>query len=86
MGSRITVNGAPRIRAQVQGTDEIVRVAIIRNGATALSLDHPGDSASTDWVDEAFGRSEGEVYYYLRVQQKNRQMAWANPIWACKET
>jgi len=69
----------------VRGTDEIVRVAIIRNAATVRALDHPGDTASIDWMDEDFGREEVEVYYYLRVQQKNLQMAWASPSWVRKE-
>jgi len=69
----------------VRGTDEVVRVAIIRNGAAVRALDHPGDTASIDWVDEDFDRDEGEVYYYLRVQQKNLQMAWASLIWVRKE-
>ena len=55
------------------------------NGATVRALDHPGDTASIDWMDEDFDRNEGEVYYYLRVQQKNLQMAWAGAIWVHKE-
>jgi len=70
----------------VRGSDEIVRVAIIRNDATVRALDHPGDTASIDWVDEDFGLDEGRVYYYLRVQQKNLQIAWASPIWVRKES
>ena len=69
----------------MRGTDEIVRAAIIRNGAAVRALDHAGDVASIDWVDEDFSRDEGGVYYYLRVQQKNLQMAWASPIWVRKE-
>ena len=69
----------------MRGSDEIVRVAIIRNDATVRALDHPGDTASIDWVDEDFGREEVEVYYYLPVQQKSLQMAWASPIWVRKE-
>ena len=69
----------------MRGGDEIVRAAIIRNDATVRALDHPGDVASIDWVDEDFGRGQGEVYYYLPVQQKSLQMAWAGPIWVHKE-
>ena len=69
----------------MRGTDEIVRVANIRAGANLRALDHPGDTASIDWLNEDFGREQGEVYYYLRVQQKNLQMAWASPIWVRKE-
>ncbi|HUV93466.1 MAG TPA: hypothetical protein VMX14_01375 [Anaerolineae bacterium] len=69
----------------VRGSDEIVRVAIIRNGATVRALDHPDDVPSIDRVDEDFGREEGEVYCYLPVQQKNLHMAWAGPIWVRKE-
>jgi hypothetical protein len=69
----------------VRGTDEIVHVTIIKNGATVRALDHPGDTASIDWMDGDFDRDEGEGYYYLRVQKKNLQMAWAGPIWVHKE-
>ena len=69
----------------MRGSDEIVRVAVIRNDATVHALDHPGDTASIDWMDEDFDRDEGEVYCYVPVQQKNLQMAWASPIWVRKE-
>ena len=51
------------------------RSPVTRNGATLRALDHPGDTASIDWVDEDFNRDEGGVHYYLRVQQKNLQIA-----------
>ena len=36
-----------------------------------------------EWIDDSAGTSDGRErdYYYVRVRQKNDQMAWSSPIW-----
>jgi hypothetical protein len=87
MGEAIAIDGAPRIAVDIQGTDRIEEVVIIRDGAVLHSI-HPGaPKVKFEYVDRAFG---GKSYYYVRVIQAdldehgNRSRAWSSPIWVTK--
>lgn len=78
------------ITGYVAGTDIIEEITIIRNGTplhtirpNATEIDFIFDD--TELLSKIALKSPDErppfVYYYVRVVQKNRQMAWASPIW-----
>jgi len=61
------------------GTSNIERIDIIRNGIT-LSRREPGTlDCEVYYVDEE--PLECPVYYYVKVVQKDGEMAWSSPIW-----
>jgi hypothetical protein len=66
----------------VLGTGSIDQVDIIRNGEV-VHTERPGKAeARFRWEDPAPVRGRDKPsYYYVRVQQKDGQMAWASPIW-----
>ena len=72
----------------VQGTDKIEEVVLVRDGTVLHSLQPGTPNAKFDYVDEAFGRNS---YYYVRVIQSdkdehgNRSHAWSSPIWVKKK-
>jgi hypothetical protein len=74
----------------VAGTAPLEKVEIIRNGAVIKtfkpdeeSFDFTYDDMDelTDVVLPPVGESKPFVYYYLRVTQSDKHMAWSSPIW-----
>ncbi len=79
----------------VAGTGPLEAVELIRNGEVLASLDFGEDNLldfTYDDMDplgqvaiEGRGKDPEEVrsfvFYYLRVTQKDEQMAWSSPIW-----
>ncbi|MFH1920722.1 MAG: CehA/McbA family metallohydrolase [Planctomycetota bacterium] len=84
MGEEMETAGQPEISIDIQGTDTISEVTIIRNGSALHSLNPAANRAKTQFVDRSF---EGDSYYYLRVTQVdtdehgNASRAWSSPIW-----
>jgi hypothetical protein len=88
MGEEIEVEGKPRIVAEVQGTDKIEEVVVVRDGSVIHTLRPGTPEAKLDFVDDAF---PGNSYYYVRVIQSdkdehaNASHAWSSPIWVKKK-
>jgi hypothetical protein len=84
MGEEIEIPGKPRIVADVKGTDTIVEVVIVRDGAVIHALNPKAQRVRLEYVDSAFA---GNSCYYLRVIQAdkdehgNPSYAWSSPIW-----
>ncbi|MGI6206646.1 MAG: DUF3604 domain-containing protein [Anaerolineae bacterium] len=93
---RVDVNGAPmgseieadevRVAAHVVGTVPDYEVDIIRNGSVVHSESARGYEHRLEWDDrDPTGGREGNAepvsYYYVRVRQPDRQMAWSSPVW-----
>jgi hypothetical protein len=84
IGEEIGAAGRPKIDVDVQGTDRIGEVAIVRDGAVIHSLSPATARVKFTYVDKSF---RGNSYYYVRVTQVdkdkhgNRSRAWSSPIW-----
>jgi hypothetical protein len=73
----------PRLDVVALGTGPVDRVDVIRNGEVTHS-ERPGantEEVRFNWADPAPPRGEKPSYYYVRVVQKDGQMAWGSPIW-----
>lgn len=88
MGEEIATADNPKIEVEIQGTDAVAEVEIVRDGAVLHSR-HPGTrQVKFSYVDESFHERS---YYYLRVTQVdtdehgNASRAWSSPIWVKKE-
>ncbi len=95
MGSDIPVDLAgvgPRVLTmRVAGTHQVERVEILRNNEVVFSLRPDAEDWGGEWTDETslasvaldptFPDDRRFVFYYLRVYQRNRQLAWSSPIW-----
>jgi len=77
----------PRLDVVVLGTGPIEQVAVIRNGKEVHAVKPDKESAEVrfGWEDPAPVKGDKPSYYYVRVLQKDGQMAWASPIWATVE-
>jgi Protein of unknown function (DUF3604) len=67
--------------AAAHGTDALKELTIVRNGKPAMveHLDGEHDFTLT-WRDSS-PRDDRAVYYYLRVTQRDGEMAWSSPVW-----
>jgi len=67
-----------RIQVRVEGTSDIDHIAIIRNGSEWKNFRGSGPAAN---IDETDRDAPAKVYYYVRVVQKNEDLAWSSPVW-----
>jgi hypothetical protein len=82
MGDEVRTN-QPHLDIHVVGTGPIANVDVLRDGEVRHS-ERPGGDATElvfRWEDPAPAIERPTSYYYVRMIQKNGQMAWSSPIW-----
>lgn len=67
------------IKAKVLGTDVIERVDVIKNNKIVYTTSSEQAELEFQYVDQ--DQAPGESYYYIRVAQKDGEMAWGSPVW-----
>jgi hypothetical protein len=78
MGDEFKLAKAEPIHVKVLGTESLAEVDIIKDG-NVIYASRPGKSqAEFEFLDQS--DVAGHHYYYVRVQQANRLMAWASPF------
>ena len=80
MGDIFTAGRGLKLRARIHGTDVITRIDLIRNNAVIYS---PATSGTKDVEFEYVDMSPaaGTNWYYVRVAQMDRNLAWSSPVW-----
>lgn len=78
-GDIFSASGAPRIVLKVKGTGPIEKLDLVKNNRFILSKS-PG-TAEFDLTYQDAETQPGESYYYVRIIQKDGQLAWSSPIW-----
>jgi len=84
MGSeiRIAVPDEPRrLEAEVHGTAPLTEVSIMRNSEFLKTWSPDDWDFLVSWTDDSALSERGWDYYYLRVKQKDEEMAWSSPVW-----
>lgn len=90
MGQEFSATGeearAPRtIVVKAAGTADIVRAVIVRNGQDVHTCEGAGQVLEFEWQDDAplgdVVTDDGWVYYYVRLTQRDGNMAWSSPVW-----
>ena len=64
---------------KVIGTSRLETVEIIKDGKFVYVTHPQGNSADFSYVDQ--NPEKRESWYYVRVMQADRQMAWSSPMW-----
>jgi hypothetical protein len=75
--------GKPRMDVVVLGTGPVERVDVVRD-REVVQTERPGKDAEEvrfQWEDPTPREGENASYYYVRVLQKDQQLAWSSPIW-----
>jgi len=95
MGEEIDINrqnlkefSNRKIRIKTAGTYEINRVVVVRNGREVYEKKVGAMETEIEWIDkEPLERVVGKdifykgIYYYVKIYQDDRNMAWSSPIW-----
>lgn len=82
MGDEFKSTGAPQLKIKIVGTGDLARVEILRDSKVVDIVDTillKGRECDHEWTDPK--PAEGTHYYYVRVQQKNGEIAWTSPMW-----
>ena len=82
MGEEAEINGPPRFRIHVEGTDKLGEVEIVKNNQMVYTQSPGVKVADFEYRDNEIPGEEAS-FYYVRVRQLDRdqQVAWSSPIW-----
>jgi hypothetical protein len=75
--------GQPKLDVVVLGTNLLDRVEVLRDGAVVHTERPAAPTAEVrfSWQDPNPRRGEKASPYYVRVAQRDGQMAWGSPLW-----
>ena len=79
MGEIFESNTPVHIKANIIGTGEIQQIDVIKNNAIVCTYNPNQIKYNFEYVDAE--TKNGESYYYLRIIQKDGEMAWGSPVW-----
>ena len=79
MGDDFTAAQKQKIRVKAHGTGAIGVIHLIRDAKYIYQVAPNKAEADFDYMDADAG--PGEHWYYVRVEQKNGELAWSSPIW-----
>lgn len=74
------LNTARKFKILAAGTGIIEKVEIIRQGKIVYCERGKGEQIEFSWEDNSF-IEQGWAYYYIRITQKDKAMAWSSPVW-----
>jgi hypothetical protein len=69
----------PEISATIIGTGPLDKVVIVRDNQYIYAQEPQGDRFELRYRESSL--APGRHYYYVRMQQKDKHMAWSSPIW-----
>ena len=79
MGEEFTASSLPPLKIRVIGTSDVASVEIIKNEEVIFTTTPNQQDVELTFVDQ--DATAGISYYYVRVVQDDRQIAWSSPIW-----
>jgi hypothetical protein len=80
MGDIFKCNGPPKIQVKVVGTGKLADVILIKDDQVVYST-QPTDNDATFEFTDMQAKAGHESYYYVRVVQADRRVAWSSPMW-----
>jgi hypothetical protein len=79
MGDEFTTTKRPSLQITVRGTAPLAKVHVVRNNRYVYSTEPKKLEASLIYTD--MDAKEGTIYYYVRVEQEDGNLAWGSPMW-----
>ena len=79
MGDSFEAATSPALHVKVLGTSAIESIDVIKDGKFVFQSRPGAEGVEFDYTDTAV--ATGQSWYYVRVIQKDRNMAWSSPIW-----
>jgi len=81
MGSQFTAAEVPPLEIEVVGTTEIERIDVVKDNLVVYCYQPDPPSCEARFQFQDMRATPGMHYYYARVIQRDRNMAWLSPIW-----
>jgi len=78
-GDIVKVDGDFRLTVNILGTSPIRQIDIIKNQEFLYTRQKLPQDFEFSYEDA--GKTPGEDYYYVRVEQNDGNVAWSSPIW-----
>ena len=78
-GDIVKVDGEFRLTVNILGTSPIRQIDIIKNQEFLYTRQKLPQDFEFSYEDA--GKTPGEDYYYVRVEQNDGNVAWSSPIW-----
>jgi hypothetical protein len=78
-GDEFTTKSIPELRAHIQGTGPLKTVVIVRDNQYIYTIEPKGTTFDLNFREPS--PLTGTHYYYVRMEQQDRNMAWSSPIW-----
>lgn len=79
MGESFSAAQPPAFTANIAGTGPIDKVVLVKDNRVIYTAPGAGNDLSMSYTDREPG--SGTHYYYIRVEQKDGQLAWSSPVW-----
>ncbi len=79
MGDSFSASAALVLHVKVLGTGEIKSIEIVKDGTFVYKTEPHTSTAEFDFTDRS--TKPGTSWYYVRVIQEDRNLAWSSPIW-----
>ena len=79
MGEEFSASAMPPLSIRIIGTNRVATVEIIKNEEVIFTTSPDQQKVELTYVDQ--DATPGSSYYYVRVIQDDRQIAWSSPIW-----
>jgi hypothetical protein len=78
-GDIFEAGAMPELSAKIIGTDALKKVVVVRDNQYIYSQEPEGSVFDLRYRENS--APPGEHYYYVRVEQKDGNVAWSSPIW-----
>ena len=78
-GDELAASALPEFWAKIVGTAPLSKVVIVRDNEYIYS--NAPDTETFDLRYKENSLTPGQHYYYVRVEQKDGNVAWSSPIW-----
>jgi hypothetical protein len=78
-GDELRTGSVPELWAKIRGTGPLKQVVVVRDNNYVYAHEPEGSEFELSFRDAAL--TPGEHYYYVRVEQRDRNMAWSSPVW-----
>ncbi len=84
MGEEYTARSEREIFVKVIGTAPIAVIEILQDNQVIFTRKGKKEIEEFTWYDRKPLNCKVSYYYYVRVTQKDGEMAWASPIWVSR--
>ncbi len=78
-GDDIRAQSLPELSAKIIGTGPLKKVVVVRDNDYIYSNEPQGETFDLRYRENSL--TPGQHYYYVRVEQKDGNVAWSSPIW-----